>query len=173
MYLKSTHSPLSEGGHQWEITLFCSTEANTIAHVDITPKSRASKVIPNDAKPAPTAYTMTYTSSKFEELPYKFIAVITFKIKDNRTKKKIIKVPANIATDRKRRREDGFEEEEFYEEDQEEEHVEEEEVTNEKSLPPPPPKKKKRALCSVFNRSKNNTLSEKDDATQKCCCTIM
>ncbi|CAG8626945.1 40073_t:CDS:2 [Gigaspora margarita] len=91
MYLKSTHSPLPEGGHQWEITLFCSTEANTIAHVDITPKSRASKVIPNDAKPAPTAYTMTYTSSKFEEPPYKFIAVITFKIKDNRTKKKIIK----------------------------------------------------------------------------------
>ncbi|CAG8547495.1 14148_t:CDS:2 [Gigaspora rosea] len=76
-----------DSGHQWEITLFCSTEANTIAHVDITPKSRASKVIPNDAKPAPTAYTMTYTSSKFEEPPYKFIAVITFKKKDDATQK--------------------------------------------------------------------------------------
>ncbi|CAG8565023.1 5653_t:CDS:2 [Dentiscutata heterogama] len=141
MYVKSYHTPLSDGGHKWDITLFCSNEANTIAHVDINPKSRGSKVVPNDAKPAPTAYTMTYiSSSKFEDLPLKFVTVITFKSRNNKTRKKIIRVNEPI---------------------------------NEKMvLPPPPPKKKKRVLCSVF-RSKKNSISEKDDAPQNCCCTIM
>ncbi|CAG8708289.1 8603_t:CDS:1, partial [Racocetra persica] len=84
MYLKSTHSVPTEGGHEWEITLFCSTEANTIATVDMSPKSRASRVVPNDAKPAPTAYSMKYICSKFEDPPMKFSAVITFKSKDNK-----------------------------------------------------------------------------------------
>ncbi|CAG8438887.1 6683_t:CDS:2 [Diversispora eburnea] len=78
MYLKSTHSPLNDGGHQWEITLFCNNEAHSIGHVDIMPKSKASKVIPNEAKP-PTAYTMVYTTnSKYDNPPEKFSATITF-----------------------------------------------------------------------------------------------
>ncbi|CAG8561963.1 14107_t:CDS:2 [Rhizophagus irregularis] len=40
MYLKSTHTQLTDGGHQWEVTLFCSAESNSIGSVDIIPKSK-------------------------------------------------------------------------------------------------------------------------------------
>ncbi|CAG8554882.1 10132_t:CDS:1 [Paraglomus brasilianum] len=164
MYLKSTHSRLVDGGHQWEVTLFCSAEANTIASVDIYPKGRTSKVLPNDAKPAPTAYTMTYSSSRNEDPPERFTAEITFRAGG----KKTVTVPANMATDRKRRRPDGSVDDEAVE------------MENQPSSPPNEEniKKKRSKGCFVwFTRRKNKNkddmdekrTGEEDDAPKGCC----
>ncbi|KAG9296011.1 hypothetical protein G9A89_011863 [Geosiphon pyriformis] len=135
MYLKSTHSQLIGGGHQWEVTLFCNTEANTIKYVDITPKSRGSRVVPNEAKPAPTAYTMTYTTSTTDNAPHRFTAVITF-LKGN--EKKTVSVPAHMATDRKRRKAEEDEEEPvMVEKEEEEEEEEKKEEKDQRPIPPP------------------------------------
>ncbi|GES72847.1 hypothetical protein GLOIN_2v1580859 [Rhizophagus clarus] len=152
MYLKSTHTQLNDGGHQWEVTLFCSAEANSIGSVDITPKSKGGRVVPNNAKPRPTAYTMIYTLSKYDEPPYKFTATITF---DKTNETKIVSVPANMATDRKRRKADGSVDDSYDDEN------------SEKVEQPPQPsdkdrKKGKKILCFNFG-GKSKPLSEKDE----------
>ncbi|CAH1757103.1 11990_t:CDS:1 [Entrophospora sp. SA101] len=167
MYLKSTHSQLLDGGHQWDVTLFCNAEANSIASVSINPKSKGSKVVANDAKPAPTAYTMSYTCSKNDLPPVKFSAIITF-LKTN--EKKTVSVPANMATDRKRRRADGST-------DHDESNDNHNQVNNEQPLPLPlsekEGKEKRRKLYLCFGRSKP-IVSEKDEVPKgSCCCIIM
>ncbi|CAG8437024.1 10496_t:CDS:2 [Ambispora gerdemannii] len=143
MYLKSTHTCLLDGNHQWEVTLFCSAEANTIKSVDIVPKSRGAKVVPNDAKPAPTAYTMIYTTSSTvksdNHIPYQFSATITF-LKSN--EKKTVSVPANMATDRKRRKAD-FNDNNNGQFDQSNSNHDIEGEVEDVSPPPPPPKDEK------------------------------
>jgi len=167
MYLKSTHSRLLDGGHQWEVTLFCNAEANTIGSVDILPKTRGSKVVPNDAKPAPTAYTMVYTSSKNDQPPPQFTAIITL-LKTN--EKKTVTVPANMETDRKRRRADGS--------------VDDGDGADPNAYlpspppppPPPPPAKderKRKGLCRMFVCGSNSSDPEKGEASKGCCCIIM
>ncbi|CAG8578982.1 9426_t:CDS:1, partial [Acaulospora morrowiae] len=171
MYLKSTHSQLVDGGHQWEITLFCHTEANSIIHVDILPKSKSSKVVPNDAKPAPTAYTMTYTTSSRQEVPpVKFTATITLK----NNEKKVVSVPANMATDRKRRKADGLTDDEDGSDDRTGDNrdgfaTEKPPITQEEPI------KRKRGFCAVLctGKSSSKELSEKDaENAPGCCCVI-
>ncbi|RIA95379.1 hypothetical protein C1645_803043 [Glomus cerebriforme] len=162
MYLKSTHTQLTDGGHQWEVTLFCSAESNSIGSVDITPKSKGGKVVPNNAKPRPTAYTMIYTLSKYDQPPYKFTATITF---DKTSETKTVSVPANMATDRKRRKADGSVDDGY-------------DDTEEVEQPPQPSekdKKGKKFLCFNFG-GKSKPLSEKDEVQPPkgcCACTIM
>ncbi|CAG8615402.1 15884_t:CDS:1 [Funneliformis caledonium] len=175
MYLKSTHSQLMDGGHKWEITLFCNTEANSIGSVDITPKSRGSIVVPNNSKPKPTAYTMNYTVSKYDQPPYNFTATITFN-KTNETK--TVSVPANMATDRKRRKTDGGsdDDDEYYHDQNR--HNDGFDDSQQKEQPPSPPekdhqiKKGKKFLCIYFD-GKSKPLSEKDDVSKGKCCIIM
>src|ERR1051325_1449681 len=163
MYLKSNHSQLTDGGHQWEVILFCSAEANGITSVDITPKSKGSKVVPNDAKPRPTAYTMIYALSKYDQPPSRFTATITF---DKTNETKTVSVPANMATDRKRRRADGSVDDD--DDDDTSQEVEQ--------IPQPPEKDHKKGrkfLCIQFG-GKSKPLSEKDEVPKGCCaCTIM
>ncbi|EXX60649.1 hypothetical protein RhiirA5_356088 [Rhizophagus irregularis] len=166
MYLKSTHTQLTDGGHQWEVTLFCSAESNSIGSVDIIPKSKGGKVVPNNAKPRPTAYTMIYTLSKYDQPPYKFTATITF---DKKNTTKTVSVPANMATDRKRRKADGSVDDGY--DDEHSEKVEQPPQPSEKDR-----KKGKKFLCFNFG-GKSNPLSEKDGDVQPpkgcCACTIM
>jgi len=165
MYLKSTHTQLTDGGHQWEVTLFCSAESNAIGSVDIIPKSKGGRVVPNNAKPRPTAYTMIYTLSKYDQPPYKFTATITF---DKTNEKKTVSVPANMATDRKRRKADGSVDDGY--DDEHSEKVEQPPQPSEKDR-----KKGKKFLCFNFG-GKSKPLSEKDDVQPPkgcCACTIM
>jgi hypothetical protein len=165
MYLKSTHSPLVDGGHQWEVTLFCSAESNSIGSVDMAPKSKGSRVVPNNAKPRPTAYTMIYALSKYDQPPLRFTATITF---DKTNETKTVSVPENMATDRKRRRADGsVDDDNNYNN-----------TSQEVEQPPQPPEKVKRGkkfLCFQFG-GKSKPLSEKDEIPPPkgcCACTIM
>src|SRR5262245_35409179 len=144
MYLKSSHTHLVDGAHQWEVTLFCSAEANNIASVEMLPKSRRSHVFGNEAKPAPTAYTMLYTVSPHEDLPDNFSATIVFKSGE----RKIVTVPANTLTDRKRRRADALE-------------------TPPPTPPATPTKKRKRFCFPCFTKSTKSTLSEKPSLSEQ------
>jgi hypothetical protein len=167
MYLKSTHTQLTDGGHQWEVTLFCSNESNSIGSVDITPKSKGGRVVPNNAKPRPTAYTMIYTLSKYDQPPFKFTATITF---DKTSETKTVSVPANMATDRKRRRADGSVDDSDDDYNDNSEKVEQPPQPSEKDR-----KKGKKFLCFNFG-GKSKPLSEKDDVhpPKGCCaCSIM
>ncbi|CAG8489318.1 3039_t:CDS:1 [Ambispora leptoticha] len=156
-----------DGNHQWEVTLFCNAEANTIKSVDIVPKSRGSKVVPNDAKPAPTAYTMIYTTSSTirsdNQIPYQFSATITFLKSDE---KKTVSVPANMATDRKRRKADYDEDNTNngqFDQSNSNKDIEGDEV--EDVLPPPPPPKdekiKRSWTCFNCLGTKNNSQRRK------------